>query len=70
MPAQLVTCGEFAVGVGGEFEQECARQLRDNLPEQYVIATNVNVLRGGREEENSTNAMRSYPRQEYVMFLK
>jgi hypothetical protein len=47
MPAQLVTCGEFAAGVGGEFEKECARELRDSLPEQYVIATNVYVLRGG-----------------------
>ncbi len=47
MPAHLVICGEFAAGVGGEFEQQCARELRDSLPEQYVVATNVNLLRGG-----------------------
>jgi serine/threonine protein kinase len=47
MTARLVQCGEFAAGVGGEFERECARQLRDNLPEEYVVATNVNIFRGG-----------------------
>lgn len=49
MSAQLVLCGEPAVGVGGEFELECARELRDNLPDGYVIATNVNLPRGAGE---------------------
>jgi serine/threonine protein kinase len=49
MSAQLVLCGDPAAGVGGEFELECARELRDNLPDGYVVATNVNVPRGGGE---------------------
>lgn len=49
MPAELVTCGDVAVGIGGEFELLCARELRDNLPHGYVIATNVNIHRGGGE---------------------
>src|SRR5438477_7374434 len=49
MPAQLVLCGDPAPGVGGEFERECARELRDNLPDGYVVATNVHLLRGGGE---------------------
>jgi protein kinase-like protein len=47
MPAQLISCGEFAVGVGGEFERECARRLRDGLPDGYILATNVSLERGG-----------------------
>ena len=46
MPAQVVSFGEPAVGVGGEFEIECTRILRDSLPSGYVIATNVNLARG------------------------
>lgn len=49
MAAELIVCGEHAVGVGGEFERECARTLRDQLPEGYVIATNVSVPRGAGE---------------------
>ena len=47
MSAQLIACGEPAVGVGGDFERECARTLRDQLPDGYVIATNVYLARGG-----------------------
>ena len=47
MSAELVVCGEPAAGVGGEFERECQRTLRDQLPEGYVIATNVYLARGG-----------------------
>ena len=46
MPAELIVCGDPAPGVGGEFERECARVLRDSLPVGYVISTNVNVPRG------------------------
>lgn len=45
MSAELIACGEFAVGVGGEFERECARTLRDQLPNGYIIATNVYLAR-------------------------
>ncbi len=45
MPAQLIVCGESAVGVGGEFEREAARSLRDQLPTGYIIATNVYLAR-------------------------
>jgi len=47
MPAHLVACGDFSAGVGGEFERECARRLRDGLPDGYVLATNVSLERGG-----------------------
>ena len=50
MSAELVVCGDFAVGVGGEFERECAKELRDKLPDGYVIATNVYIPRGGGGE--------------------
>ena len=46
MAAELIVCGEPAVGVGGEFERECARTLRDQLPDGYVVATNVHLARG------------------------
>jgi serine/threonine protein kinase len=47
MPAELIVCGEHAAGVGGEFERECARTLRDQLPDGYIVATNVHLARGG-----------------------
>jgi serine/threonine protein kinase len=46
MPAELIVCGEPAMGVGGEFERECARTLRDQLPDGYLVATNVYLVRG------------------------
>jgi hypothetical protein len=45
--AHLVSCGDFAPGIGGDFERECARQLRAELPDGYLIATNVTLDRGG-----------------------
>jgi serine/threonine protein kinase len=45
--AELIVCGEAGFGVGGDFERECARTLRDQLPDGYVIATNVFLARGG-----------------------
>lgn len=45
MPAELIPFGEFAYGAGGEFERECAAALRDELPEGYIIATNVHLAR-------------------------
>lgn len=47
MAAELIVWGEPAAGVGGEFERECARILRDGLPDGYVIATNVHLGRSG-----------------------
>lgn len=47
MPAHLLSCGDFSAGIGGEFERECARRLRDELPEGFVLATNVSLERGG-----------------------
>ena len=47
MPAELVPCGDFSHGYGGEFERECARRLRDELPDGVVVATNVTLERGG-----------------------
>ena len=47
MTAQLVPCGEFSPGIGGDFERECARRLRDDLPDGFVLATNVMLERGG-----------------------
>ena len=35
--------------MGGEFERECVRTLRDHLPDGYVVATNVHLARGGAE---------------------
>lgn len=52
MPAELIPCGDSLTptpGVGGEFELECAKSLRDNLPDGYVVVTNVNIPRGGGE---------------------
>jgi serine/threonine protein kinase len=50
VPAELIVCGEqAAVGVGGEFERQCARELRDSLPDGFAIATNVHIPRGGSE---------------------
>jgi len=47
MAAELILCGDPAVGVGGEFERECARILRNELPVGYVVATNVHFPRKG-----------------------
>jgi serine/threonine protein kinase len=50
VPAELIVCGEpVAVGVGGEFERQCTKELRDSLPDGYVLATNVHLPRGGSE---------------------
>lgn len=49
MSAELISCGDPAVGIGGDFELRCARDLRDNLPSGFVIATNVHVPRLGGE---------------------
>jgi hypothetical protein len=59
--AELVICGDFAVGVGGEFERECAKELRDNLPDGYVIATNVYLPRGGGGEFYECDTIVSAP---------
>ncbi len=61
MSAQLVLCGDPPVGVGGEFELECARELRDNLPDGFVIATNVHLPRGGGGEFYECDAVLSAP---------
>lgn len=50
MAAELILCGDHAPGVGGEFELECTRVLRDSLPAGYVLSANVNVPRGGAGE--------------------
>lgn len=47
MSVELVPCGEFSHGYGGDFERECARRLRDELPEGLIVATNVTLDRGG-----------------------
>lgn len=47
MPAELLSFGEYAPGAGGEFERECAASLRDQLPEGFIVATNVYLSRGG-----------------------
>jgi serine/threonine protein kinase len=47
VPAELIVCGPPAAGVGGDFERESARTLRDQLPNGYIIATNVYLARGG-----------------------
>ena len=47
MPAHLIPCGDFSFGYGGEFERECVRRLRDELPDCYVVASNVTLDRGG-----------------------
>ena len=49
MAAELVLCGDPAPGVGGEFERECAKVLRDSLPDGYVLSANVNIPRPGGE---------------------
>ena len=61
MSAQLVLCGDPPVGVGGEFELECARELRDNLPDGFVIATNVHLPRGGGGEFYECDAVLPAP---------
>ena len=58
MPAQLVSCGDFSAGIGGEFERECARRLRDGLPDGYVLATNVSLERGGGSFLSATSLSR------------
>ncbi len=49
------------MGVGGEFERECAKELRDKLPDGYVIATNVYIPRGGGGEFYECDTIVSAP---------
>ena len=46
MPVELVDCGEHPPGLGGDFERVCVQGLRDQLPDGYLIATNVSLARG------------------------
>src|ERR1035438_9325972 len=46
MAAELIPFGEYAPGAGGDFERECASALREQLPEGYIVATNVYLRRG------------------------
>ena len=46
MPAELIPFGEYAYGIGGDFERACAAALRDQLPDGYLVMTNVYLPRG------------------------
>jgi serine/threonine protein kinase len=46
MPAELIPFGEYAYGAGGDFERACAAALRDQLPDGYLVVTNVYLPRG------------------------
>ena len=46
MAAELIPFGDYAPGAGGDFERACASALRDQLPEGYIVATNVYLQRG------------------------
>lgn len=45
--ADLLTFGEQSPTVGGDFERECCRRLRDELPDGVIIAANIESARGG-----------------------
>jgi serine/threonine protein kinase len=47
MPAELIPFGNYACGAGGDFERECAGALRDQLPDGYIVITNVYLPRWG-----------------------
>ena len=45
--ADLFTFGDQSPTAGGDFERECCRRLRDELPEGLVVAANIELPRGG-----------------------
>lgn len=43
--AELFTFGEQSPTVGGEFERECCRRMRDELPDGVIVAANIELAR-------------------------
>jgi hypothetical protein len=46
LPAHLIQFGDPAVGVGGDFETECARELTRALPDRFLLLRNLSLPRG------------------------
>ena len=44
--ARIVRFGEFASGIGGEFERDAMRELRHRLSEETILVSNLSVPRG------------------------
>jgi hypothetical protein len=45
--AVLFTFGDQSPTTGGDFERECCRRLRDELPDGVTVAANIELPRGG-----------------------
>jgi hypothetical protein len=44
--AQMLKFGDFAPGMGGEFERQSMKALRESLPDYFLVIGNLSVPRG------------------------